>query len=210
MRRISAVFVGIASGIVALGAIVAYEGRPGPMSDVYAINESALNDDVNSYVLGYEMERLEGGTQKLEEYKGKVVLMVNTASKCGNTPQYEGLQAMYEEYGERGLVILGFPANNFGAQEPGTNFEIAQFCEKNYGVTFPMFAKISVKGDGIHPLYEHLTSMPEPIGGEVRWNFQKYLVDREGNVVMKFDPGITPEDERLVDAVEGALGVSGS
>ncbi|MFG0256899.1 MAG: glutathione peroxidase [Phycisphaerales bacterium JB043] len=165
---------------------------------------------MDRYVLDFEMERLEGGTESLEDYKGKVVLIVNTASKCGLTPQYEGLQALYEQRQEDGLVILGFPANNFSNQEPGSNLEIAQFCERNYGVTFPMFSKISVKGEDIHPLYEKLTGMPEPIGGEVRWNFQKYLIDRDGNVIMKFDPGIKPDDERLVGAINDALGATSS
>jgi glutathione peroxidase len=132
--------------------------------------------------------------------------MVNVASRCGLTPQYKGLQALYEHYEGAGLKVLGFPANNFMGQEPGTDDEIAQFCDMNYGVTFPVFSKISVKGDDIHPLYSELTSMPEPIGGEVLWNFQKYLVDREGNVVAKFGPRTEPEDPELVSKIEELLG----
>ncbi len=157
-------------------------------------------------MLDFTMKRLDGTEQSLKDYQGKVVMLVNVASKCGNTPQYRGLQEMYTRYQGKGLEILGFPANDFGAQEPGSDEEIAQFCEANYGVTFPMFSKISVKGDDIHPLYKELTSMPEPIGGEVRWNFQKYLVDREGNVVAKLHPKMTPEDPELVAKVEELLG----
>jgi glutathione peroxidase len=156
-------------------------------------------------MLEFKMKRLDGTEQSLSDYKGKVVMLVNVASKCGNTPQYRGLQELYTRYQGKGFEILGFPANDFGAQEPGTDEEIAQFCEMNYGVTFPMFSKISVKGDDIHPLYKELTSMPEPIGGEVRWNFQKYLVDREGNVVAKLHPKMVPEDPELVAKVEELL-----
>ena len=123
--------------------------------------------DDPTQVLSFTMERLEGGSEDLEAYRGKVVLIVNTASKCGLTPQYEDLQKLYDTYKEQGFVVLGFPANNFRNQEPGSDEEIAEFCERNYGVTFPMFSKISVKGDDQHPLYAKLTSAPKPIGGEV-------------------------------------------
>lgn len=151
------------------------------------------------------MQRIDGAEQPLSDYQGQVLLLVNVASKCGNTPQYEGLERLYEAYRERGLTVLGFPANEFGGQEPGTDKEIQEFCSATYGVQFPMFSKIVVKGEGIHPLYERLTSMPEPIGGEVRWNFQKYLVDREGNVVQKFHPKMQPDDPELVAAIEALL-----
>ena len=151
------------------------------------------------------MQRIDGAEQSLADYQGQVLLLVNVASKCGNTPQYEGLERLYETYRERGLAVLGFPANEFGGQEPGTDEEIQEFCSATYGVQFPMFSKIVVKGEGIHPLYERLTSMPEPIGGEVRWNFQKYLVDREGNVVQKFHPKMQPDDPELVAAIEELL-----
>jgi glutathione peroxidase len=131
--------------------------------------------------------------------------MVNVASKCGLTPQYKGLQALYEKYRGQGLEILGFPANNFMGQEPGTDDEIAAFCDTNYHVTFPLFSKISVKGDDMHPLYRALTSSPEPLGGDVQWNFQKYLVDRDGNAVAKFLPLTTPEDLAFVEAIEKLL-----
>lgn len=156
-------------------------------------------------MLEYTMKRLDGTEQPLSDYLGKVVLMVNVASRCGLTPQYKGLQALYERYNARGLEILGFPANNFMGQEPGTDDEIATFCDANYGVTFPLFSKISVKGDDIHPLYRSLTGTPPPIGGDVQWNFQKYLLDRSGSPVAKFLPLTTPEDPALVETLERLL-----
>ena len=161
------------------------------------------------YVLGHEMPLLEGGVQDLAEFKGKVVLIVNTASKCGLTPQYKELQALYDEKKDSGLVILGFPANNFMNQEPGSNEQIAEFCERNYGVTFPMFAKVSVKGDDICPLYKQLTSQPSPIGGEIQWNFDKFLVDREGNVAARFSPRTKPADKAFIAKIDELLAREG-
>ncbi len=157
-------------------------------------------------VLGYEFEMLDGSTRSLEDFRGSVVMFVNVASACGLTPQYEGLEAMYQKYKDDGFVIVGFPANEFGAQEPGTNEEIALFCSNEYGVTFPMAGKIVVKGDGVHPLYAQLAAQPEPIGGEPEWNFAKFLVNRMGEVVMRFPSRTAPEDAGLVSAVEGLLG----
>lgn len=157
-------------------------------------------------VLGYEFEMLDGSTRSLEDFRGSVVMFVNVASACGLTPQYEGLEAMYQKYKDDGFVIVGFPANEFGAQEPGTNEEIALFCSNEYGVTFPMAGKIVVKGDGVHPLYAQLAAQPEPIGGEPEWNFAKFLVNRKGEVVMRFPSRTAPEDAGLVSAVEGLLG----
>ncbi|HMO52966.1 MAG TPA: glutathione peroxidase [Tepidiformaceae bacterium] len=156
-------------------------------------------------VLNFTMKRLDGSQEALDSYKGNVVMLVNVASRCGLTPQYKQLQALYEQYAPKGFTILGFPANDFMGQEPGTDEEIAEFCELNYGVTFPVFSKITVKGDEMHPLYQELTSMPEPIGGEVMWNFQKYLVDREGKVVQKFGPRTTPDAPEVVEAIESLL-----
>lgn len=156
-------------------------------------------------VLERTMPRLDGTEEDLSNYKGKVVMLVNVASKCGLTPQYKGLQTIYDQYRGEGFEILGFPANDFMGQEPGTNEEIGEFCELNYGVSFPLFSKISVKGDEMHPLYQELTSMPKPIGGDVAWNFQKYLVNREGQVVQKFGPQTTPEDPKVTGAIEGLL-----
>lgn len=151
------------------------------------------------------MQRLDGSEQPLADYQGKVLLLVNVASKCGFTPQYEGLERLHETYRERGFSVLGFPANDFKGQEPGTDEEIAEFCSATYGVQFPMFSKIAVTGEEKHPLYQYLTSQPEPVGGEVSWNFQKYLVDREGNVVKMFGPRVTPEDPSVVESITALL-----
>ena len=156
-------------------------------------------------MLSFTMQRLDGSKQTLSEYKGKVVMLVNTASQCGLTPQYAGLEALYSKYRDRGFVVLGFPANNFAAQEPGSDGQIAEFCRTAYDIQFPMFSKISVKGEDIHPLYKTLTTLPPPLGGEVLWNFQKYLLDRQGSVVAKFSPQTKPEDPALVAKIEALL-----
>jgi glutathione peroxidase len=160
------------------------------------------------------VKRIDGQDASLGAYKGNVVLVVNVASKCGLTPQYEGLQSLYERYGDKGLVVAGFPANEFGAQEPGTNEEIAAFCDTKFHVTFPMFEKIVVKGEGIHPLYAALTkAIPEvenappeaPKTGEIMWNFEKFLIAKDGAVVKRFSPRVTPDDPALVGAIEAEL-----
>jgi len=149
----------------------------------------------------FTMKTIDGNDKKLSDYKGKVLMIVNVASKCGHTPQYKGLEALYEKYKDQGFMILGFPANNFFSQEPGTNEEIKTFCSLNYGVTFDMFSKISVKGDDQHPLYHYLTE-DSPVPGAVKWNFQKYLVDRKGNVVDKFSPGTEPTEKEVIAEIE--------
>ena len=143
----------------------------------------------------FTAECLQGGTQSLDDYAGKVLLIVNTASHCGFTPQYAGLEALYQRYRERGLVILGFPCNQFGAQEPGAATEIASFCQKNYGVSFPMFARIEVNGDTAHPLYQHLKkAAPGLLGSEgIKWNFTKFLVNRTGAVIKRYASTQAPE-----------------
>ncbi len=148
----------------------------------------------------FKVKDIDGNDFNLSSLKGKKVLVVNTASKCGNTPQYEQLQALWEKYGDKDFVILGFPANNFGKQEPGSNEEIAEFCQKNYGVTFQMMEKISVKGDDIHPLYQWLTQKSKNgvLDSEVSWNFQKYLVDEKGNLVKTVAPRVKPDDNQIV------------
>jgi glutathione peroxidase len=156
-------------------------------------------------VLSLTMKRLDGSEQDLAAYKGRVVMLVNTASKCGFTPQYAGLEALYRKYESRGFVVLGFPANDFKQQEPGSDAQIAEFCRATYSIEFPMFSKISVTGPEMHPLYRMLTSLPAPIGGPVAWNFQKYLVDRSGQVVAKFPPATKPDDPALVAQLEGLL-----
>ena len=157
--------------------------------------------------LDFQTLSIDGKPVDLEQYRGKVVLVVNVASQCGLTPQYAGLQAMYEKYKDQGLVILGFPSNQFGQQEPGSNKEIAQFCSEKYDVSFPMFAKIDVNGDDAAPLYQYLTRQDaKPAGaGKISWTFEKFLVDRQGNVAGRFAPRTRPDDEQLVAAVEAEL-----
>jgi len=155
-------------------------------------------------VLGFTMKDIDGKDAKLSDYKGKVLLMVNVASKCGLTPQYKDLQAAYEKYKEKGLVVLGFPANEFGAQEPGTNAQISEFCTRNYGVQFDMFSKIVVKGSGQAPLYKFLTTQPK-FRGEVAWNFEKFLIGRNGEVVARFLSEVEPLSAKMTQAIENAL-----
>jgi glutathione peroxidase len=162
-----------------------------------------------AYVLDFTLKRIDGSEQNLADYEGQVLLLVNVASKCGLTPQYEGLESLYEKYQGQGFAVLGFPANDFAGQEPGSEAQIAEFCRSTYGVKFPMFGKITVKGDAKHPLYQKLTGLPAPIGGEVQWNFQKYLVDRKGEVVAKFDPRTAPDDPVLVSRLEELLAEQG-
>ena len=153
----------------------------------------------------FTLNSIDGQATSLASYKGKVVLLVNVASRCGYTPQYSALQAAYEKYKDRGLVIVGIPANNFGAQEPGTNEEIKTFCKTKYSVSFPMMAKVSVKGDDITPLYQFLTDKKAPTGGEIKWNFTKFLVDKNGSVLRRFESGVEPESPEVTSAVEAAL-----
>jgi glutathione peroxidase len=152
----------------------------------------------------FVMKTIDGKDRPLSEYRGKVLLIVNVASKCGHTPQYKELQSIYAKYKDRGFMILGFPANNFMRQEPGTNKEIKEFCSLNYGVTFDMFSKISVKGSDQDPLYEYLTK-ESSVSGPVSWNFQKYLIDRKGNVVEKYAPGKKPDEKEVIEKIEQLL-----
>jgi glutathione peroxidase len=152
-------------------------------------------------------DRTDGTTETLKDHAGEVVLVVNVASKCGLTPQYEALQALYETKRADGFTILGFPANNFGGQEPGTNEEIKTFCSLKYNVTFPMFTKISVKGEDIHPLYKYLTDKqtdPE-FAGEIKWNFNKFLIGRDGKIIGRFEPPVKPESPEVTQAIDKAL-----
>jgi glutathione peroxidase len=154
-----------------------------------------------------ELARLSGQHESLSAYSGKVVLAVNVASRCGFTPQYAGLQALQDRYADRGFTVLGFPCNQFFHQEPGTAEQIQEFCSLNYGVTFPLFAKLDVKGEGQHPLYSLLSETADDAGkaGNVSWNFEKFLVGRDGRVVRRFRSKVTPEDPRIVEAVESLL-----
>jgi glutathione peroxidase len=159
-----------------------------------------------SGLYGFTLNSIDGKPVPLADYKGKVVMIVNVASRCGYTPQYSALEAIYEKYKGQGFVILGFPANNFGAQEPGTNEEIKTFCSRKYSVSFPMYSKISVKGDDQAPLYAYLTKETGTgITGDIKWNFTKFLVDRNGNVVQRFEPGVTPDSKDVTEAIEKQL-----
>ena len=167
----------------------------------------AMSSFAASSAYAFSMKAIDGKTVALSGYQGRVALFVNVASRCGYTPQYEGLEALYRKYKDRGLVILGFPANNFGSQEPGTNEEIAQFCKRSYDVTFPMFSKISVKGADQSELYQYLSSADAnaSTAGDVRWNFTKFLVGKDGKVIARFESAVAPDAAELVKAVEEAL-----
>ncbi len=190
-------------GVIAVAAILAgiavvFLGTTG--------SSASKNMPVNSF---YEIDvtDIDGNTVNLGRYKNNVVMFVNTASKCGYTPQYKGLQEVYDKYKDRGFVILGFPANNFGGQEPGSNEEIKEFCELKYKVTFPMFAKISVAGDDQHLLYKYLTDQASnpKFSGDIPWNFTKFLAGHDGGMVARFSSKETPESEAIATAIEEAL-----
>lgn len=157
--------------------------------------------------LDFVVKTIDGKPQALSQYRGKVVMIVNVASRCGYTPQYEQLEAIYKQYADRGFVILGFPANNFGHQEPGTDSEIKTFCTSKYDVTFPMMSKISVLGDDKAPLYKFLTEPPTAgdFAGDIGWNFTKFLVDRNGNVIARYSSKVKPDDQKVTDEIEKAL-----
>jgi glutathione peroxidase len=158
-------------------------------------------------VLGFTVKDIDGKDVPLSKYRGKVLLIVNTASQCGLTPQYKGLQEIYQKYKDQGFEVLAFPANEFGSQEPGTNGQIKEFCSTRYKVSFPLFSKIVVKGNGIHPLYHFLTSeSTDPkFAGPIKWNFAKFLVNRKGEIVDRFDPQARPESAEVTGAIEKAL-----
>ena len=166
--------------------------------------------DKASTVLDFKMKDIDGKEVDLAKYKGDVLLIVNTASFCGNTPQYAGLEKLHQTYKAKGFTVLAFPANEFGKQEPGSNQEIKEFCSTKYHVSFPVFSKIVVKGDGIDPLYSFLTSKDSnpKFGGDVTWNFAKFLVNRKGEVIGRFDPREKPESPKVVSAIEAALAES--
>jgi glutathione peroxidase len=158
-------------------------------------------------VHNFTLNSIDGQATQLGSYKGKVVLLVNVASRCGFTPQYSALEAVYEKYKDRGFMIVGIPANNFGSQEPGTNAEIKTFCHTKYSVTFPMMAKVSVKGGDITPLYQFLTDKAAnpSTGGEIKWNFTKFLIGPDGRVITRFEPDVTPDSPQVTSAIEKAL-----
>ncbi|HMS82989.1 MAG TPA: glutathione peroxidase [Nitrospira sp.] len=195
------------SGLVLLGlGFIAF-----PTSKTYALEKQphafSRAGVTMAPLYGFRLPDIDGQPVDLKTFKGKVLLIVNTASMCGNTPQYAGLQEMYERYQERGFEVLAFPANDFGQQEPGTNQEIKGFCYTRYSVSFPLFSKISVVGKDKHPLYRYLTEQ-SAFPGRVTWNFQKYLVDRSGNVIGKYDPGMNPLSATILADLEKALAAS--
>lgn len=171
----------------------------------------AQSEDSNvGKALAFSMKSLDGKDVDLKQYAGKVVLIVNVASKCGLTPQYTQLQAVYDKYKDKGLVVLGFPCNQFGGQEPGSSKDISQFCTKNYGVTFDMFEKVDVNDQGACSLYKYLTAQDAPPKGkgEVKWNFEKFLINRKGEVVNRFQPTAKPDADDVIAAIERELAVN--
>lgn len=156
-------------------------------------------------ILDLTLKRIDGVDQPLSAYAGQVVVIVNVASRCGFTPQYTALQKLYEQHKDKGLVILGFPSNDFGKQEPGSNKEIAEFCSSTFNVSFPMFEKISVKGNDAHELFKRLAAQPAPVGGEPKWNFTKFVLDRSGNPVARFDSRVKPDSPEMVSKLEELL-----
>jgi glutathione peroxidase len=179
--------------------------RCAPVVAVFLMASASLSAADNVY--DFTMKTIDGKSESLSEYKGKVVLIVNVASKCGFTPQYSGLQSLYTKYKDQGFVILGFPANNFGSQEPGTDTEIKTFCSSKYNVSFPMFSKVSVKGGDTTPLYQYLTnkSTDPSFAGDIKWNFTKFLIGRDGSILARFEPQTKPDSAEVVGAVETAL-----
>lgn len=195
------------SSLAVAGAALAADGgapaakRPAAVTDVLKDPTAAA---AHHSPLDQKVKDIDGKEVDLAQYKGKVVMLVNVASKCGNTPQYAQLQEAYTKYKDRGLVVIGFPANEFGGQEPGTEAQIKEFCSSKYAVTFPMMSKIVVKGDGIHPLYQQLTTTPG-FEGDVGWNFQKYVIDRNGNLIARIAPKTKPDDPKVTAEIEKAL-----
>ena len=171
------------------------------------VNSFGLAEDKIPAALSFKMKTLTGKEVDLAKYQGKVVLIVNTASECGLTPQYEQLQALHASLADKGLAVVGFPCNQFGSQEPGSAKEISAFCTENYGVTFDMFAKVDVNGEQACPLYQHLTALDvKPKGaGKISWNFEKFVLDRKGNVVGRFAPRTSPDDPAILKLIESEL-----
>ena len=172
---------------------------------IFLLGASVMAADKNVYE--FTLNSIDGQTARLAAYKGKVVMLVNVASRCGFTPQYSALETVYEKYKDRGFVIIGIPANNFGAQEPGSNQEIKTFCSTKYHVSFPMMSKVSVKGDDKTPLYQFLTdkSANPETGGDIKWNFTKFLIGPDGRVITRFEPDVTPDAPQVTAAIEKAL-----
>lgn len=169
------------------------------------MGSTTVDENLDS-VYEYTLNNIDGEKISLKSFEGKVLLIANTASECGYTPQYEGLQKLHERYKDEGLVVIGFPANNFGGQEPGTEQEIKEFCEANYGVDFPLSSKISVKGNDIDPLFDLLTAKDNPdFTGAIKWNFEKFLVGKEGKLLRRFRSDVAPENNTILKAIDSAL-----
>jgi glutathione peroxidase len=172
---------------------------------LFAVMNISTKQTFAQGLYAFTMKTIDGSQRSLHDYKGKVLLIVNVASQCGYTPQYADLEKLFKQYHEKGFVILAFPANNFGGQEPGTDGDIKEFCEKNYGVTFDVFSKISVLGKDQHPLYTYLTSEKGGFPGDVKWNFEKFLVGRDGRLVARYRSAVKPYDTGLITALEKEL-----
>jgi glutathione peroxidase len=206
-RLVFASLAMVASIQHAVSAEPASSPSSSPPSSAAAVPPAATAPAATPPVLNFTLKDIDGRDVELARYRGKVVMIVNVASRCGLTPQYADLQALHERYAEQGLVILGFPANEFNGQEPGTNQEIKAFCAAEYNVTFPMFAKVIVKGENQCELYQFLTgseSNPK-FAGEIKWNFTKFLISRDGAIVNRFEPKVKPSDEAVVKAIEAEL-----
>jgi glutathione peroxidase len=177
------------------------------MTALVMFSHSIKAQNMDQTIYQFSVQDIDGKEISLADYKGKVVLIVNVASECGYTPQYEHIQDLYERYKDQGLVVLGFPANDFGAQEPGTNAEIKDFCSTRFGINFPMFSKITVKGEGQHPLYHFLTtaSLNGLHDDEVKWNFQKFLISKEGKLISVIKPGTEVHEDEALGLIEAAL-----
>ena len=191
----------VATLALVAASVFIVRGRP------TSVGEASTKEKEVKSIYDFALKDINGKEVKLDQFRGKVALIVNTASKCGYTPQYEGLQKIYDQHKDQGFIVLGFPANNFKGQEPGTDEEIKEFCSLRYNVTFPMFAKISVGGEDKHPLYKYLTEKETnpQFAGEIKWNFNKFLVDKNGRIIARFDSGDKPESDKVVQAIEQAL-----
>jgi glutathione peroxidase len=203
-RKISIILIMLAFATLMFGIFNLFFGPKEGRMEPYQQNKM---QNTEKTIYQFTMNDIDGKPVALSDYKGKVVIIVNVASKCGLTPQYKELQSFYDEYKTKGVVILGFPANNFMGQEPGSDSEIKSFCQKNYGVSFPVFSKISVKGSDMAPLYQFLTTKEKNgvMDSGVKWNFQKYLIDKEGRLVTFFDPRTEITDEQVIKAVNALL-----
>lgn len=173
------------------------------------LNTTAILAEETDHLLEIPLRTLDGEETNLGALDGKAMLIVNVASRCGLTPQYEGLEALHRKYADQGFTVLGFPCNQFGRQEPGSPAQILEFCQTNYDVTFPLFEKIEVNGAGRHPLYEQLAGESSPFPGNIKWNFGKFLLSPDGSIVRRFEPGVKPDSEEVVSAIETLLAQNG-